>query len=293
MPRIPDEIIRSVFFVFREGAPEPCGSGFLVRRPDKRFFGSGHVYGVSNIHVTNADKAPGSVIRLNTTNGQSRLLRLTPDDWKFIQNADDVSATELTDALAAPDEFDCIGEHEFLTEDALEISRIGPGDDAFMVGLYVNQPAGVRNDPNARFGNISRLASDDLPVLQGHGLRQPSHVVDMRSRTGFSGSPVFAYRSQTPNLQRLRAGHDGTHISLERRRDAFVGLLGIHSGQFQEEIIADGKPGMRERLYIPSSMTIVVPARKITELLDLQTFESVRKERQVRWEKEGKHPAFK
>jgi hypothetical protein len=83
---------------------------------------------------------------------------------------------------------------------------VGPGDDAFMVGLYVDQPLGARNDPNARFGNVSRLASEGHPVEQGHGLKEPSDVVDMRSRTGFSGSPVFVYRREAEDLARLMDG---------------------------------------------------------------------------------------
>ena len=285
MPRIPVGVIQGVFFLFRNDDPTPRGSGFILRRPATRIFAKQHLYGVSNIHVANGDGA--SVIRLNTTNGSSRLLPLRPDDWKFIKNSDDVSAIDLTDLVLPTDEIGDIWEPDFLSQERLQVARVGPGEDAFMVGLYVNQPAGDRNNPNARFGNISRLATNDAPVLQGHGLEEPSHIVDMRSRTGFSGSPVFAYRVQLGDLERLRRGHEGLHFSVERGRDAFFGLLGVHSRQFPETIIAENPVRPDEQLRIPSSMTVVVPAWRISALLNIDTFDGARIERESQWEDQG------
>src|ERR1700730_10815269 len=53
----------------------------------------------------------------------------------------------------------------------------------------------------ARFGNISLLASDDAPIEQPNQQRRPSHIFDMRSRPGFSGSPVFVYRTPSGDLR--------------------------------------------------------------------------------------------
>jgi hypothetical protein len=53
----------------------------------------------------------------------------------------------------------------------------------------------------------------------------------MHSRTGYSGSPVFVYRTSNTNLDaifkdRVEAGSPG---------DIFIYLLGIHCGQFPED----------------------------------------------------------
>jgi hypothetical protein len=61
---------------------------------------------------------------------------------------------------------------------------------------------------------------------------------------------------------------NGIHHSLVKERDAFFGLLGIHSDQFPEEVIPSNESRPEIRLGISSGMTVVVPAWEITKLLD-------------------------
>jgi hypothetical protein len=71
----------------------------------------------------------------------------------------------------------------------------------------------------------------------------------------------------------------------------FIGLFGIHCGQYYDQVeVRVGAPKRRERqgdpihegdkLFIQSGMTIVVPVWRITELLNLEVFETVRQERE-------------
>jgi hypothetical protein len=78
-----------------------------------------------------------------------------------------------------------------------------------------------------------------------------------------------------------------------------LGLLGIHCCQFWEnvevrkvevrkETVAPERKGdpilEGDRLKIPSSMTIVMPAWRIVELLDSEPLEMARKEREKVWQ---------
>jgi len=96
-----------------------------------------------------------------------------------------------------------------------------------------------------------------------------SIVLDMHSRSGFSGSPVFVYR--TPGSGFAEAGQHFT--------GSMVYILGIHWGQFPEiwELLegtktsemASRKDLVTKSEYIEglSGMTCVVPSQAISDLL--------------------------
>ena len=77
--------------------------------------------------------------------------------------------------------------------------------------------------PSYRFGNISTVKA--LIRNKNNGYIGESFIVDMHSRTGFSGSSVWVYRTQSSSLG----------LGYEQGMDYhFVRLLGIHWGQFPE-----------------------------------------------------------
>ena len=144
------------------------------------------------------------------------------------------------------------------------------------------------NVPSGRFGNISLLASKDAPVQNDYGHRRPSHIGDMRSRTGYSGSPVFCYRNFGSDL---KAAIRQT-VQLDPR-DHFLKFLGVHCGQFPDTIefkkakaeaaepervgdpIAEG-----DKIKIQSALTIIVPAWEVSALLDHGVLQAARKQRE-------------
>ena len=171
-----------------------------------------------------------------------------------------------------------------------------------MLGLFTENSGGERNLPAMRFGNLSQVAR--MPVPHGNGAIHPAHVFDMHSRPGFSGSPVFVYRTPESDLffDYFEASVHGIPGVLSRsvkapkpsRHNRFVRLLGIHSGQFYEHMEATvvgeayGKAPIcdGDKIQLPSSMTVVVPAWDITELLDLPFFQEQREMRDKRRAKE-------
>jgi hypothetical protein len=121
-----------------------------------------------------------------------------------------------------------------------------------MLGRLVDEQDIGQNLPRARFGNLSAFADDRVPMEQGNGVKRPCHLGDMHSRTGFSGSPVIGYL-EIPGL-------DG-HIGYKNR------LFGVHSGQHSERIRVVSEGG-NKALDIPSSMTRIVPAWEILNLIE-------------------------
>jgi len=292
MPRIHPQLQDCVFFLYRRspktGAIEgPFGTGFFISRSPLAFPGLNHLYAVTNWHV--AIDSGASIMRVNCKNDTTRLLEYDPMDWHF-DRGDDLAIVDVHDDLRKTDNISYINERQFLAGDFWTRAGITIGEDTFMIGLFANHHGGNWNTPCARFGNISMLASKFAPVAMETGTKQPCHLVDTHSRGGFSGSPVFAYRTNGTDLTKL---NDLDQFGLPRPTNVLLGLLGIHCGQFWEDIqfrksmtsteAARAAIFEGDKLKVPSSMTIVMPAWRISTLLDTAPFDATRKQREAIW----------
>ena len=147
------------------------------------------------------------VVRLNTLDGGVDVVDLNPDQWDFLPGKYDVAVVELPiedkihKASAIPT-YMFSHKRPPLDDAAQSIWRnhIGVGDDVFMLGLFVDHDGVATNVPSARFGNVSMMPNESALIEQPTGYKGISYVVDMHSRTGFSGSPVFVYRTFGSNL---------------------------------------------------------------------------------------------
>lgn len=275
MPKLPPRILSSSFFLYPNSDDARAGkkfggTGFFVGIPSQadpeRMT---CIYGVTNWHV--ACREGCSVVRVNRKDGDPAIFDYGPEDWVFIPGDDDIAVIELPLNINEH-RFAYVSTDQFLTQAEVsqkKAGRVGVGDDVFMIGRFIDHDGVQRNNPSARFGNISMLPDGNIKRPNGSFL--PSFCVDMHSRTGYSGSPVFVYRTLGNNF----AVGD---IDLG---DRFLLLLGIHWGQFPEYWeIKDRKdvPNTfrREALvtegnYVEglSGMTCVAPAWKLMELLEI------------------------
>jgi len=269
MPKIPDEVTKTVVYLYRtredaEAGKPFGGSGFLLGMPS----GLADImsaYVVTNWHV--ALQGGASVVRVNKKNGGVDIFELSPDEWDFMPGGYDIAIAHLPlnehihDVVA-------LGIKILLQKDDLKRLEIGPGDEIFMMGRFVDHDGAATNVPAGRFGNISVMPQ---PIKQPTGSLEPSFILDVHSRTGYSGAPVFVYRNAALDLR---------FPDIRTRLDNwFLKLLGIHWGQFPErwDIENDTKDEIEgvslsnDAKYIKglSGMTMVVPSWAILELLDM------------------------
>ncbi len=291
MPKLPPNVIKCVFYLYRtpedaRAGTDPHGTGFLVSVPIGRLRGGAldsHLYAVANWHVvadeSDKDDPPCPVIRLNGKDGTPIVVPLTVADWLYISGGVDVAVAPLEvndkhDVLSIPVEM-------FLDADMVD-GLIGIGDDVFMMGLFIDHSGGPRNVPAARFGNISMVPSADAPVPQPNLGEGEAFVLDLHSRSGFSGSPAFVYRTFGSDM--TADVSDYFHIMNEPRLREPISLrvydptvfkfLGIHFAQFPEELEAhDGTP-----ISGLSGMTCAIPAWKILDVLNLPELVAMREE---------------
>jgi hypothetical protein len=139
------------------------------------------------------------VIRIRTAFGDI-VKDLDPAvDWLFVPGGHPHQGDDAAIAVIDLDDNQnvmSIPLHMFITQSMMARHQIGVGDDVFMMGLFADVAASMAHPAKARFGNISMMASSHIPIAQpNHTATKSSYVLDMHSRSGFSGSPVFFYRT--------------------------------------------------------------------------------------------------
>jgi hypothetical protein len=281
MPPIPSEFLDAVVFLYRSeedahAGADSGGSGFLTG-VSAGTVESRSLYVVTNRHV--AEKA--RAVRIQEPHGSRVEVRETPEDgWWHHPDGDDVSVFPL--GLSPEREFyyAAIPANSFM-HDVDGQSWLGPGEDVFILGRYIDRNGMQLDTPMARFGHI---AAPPVKVRNDkRGIDQLSFLVEVLSRSGYSGSPAIVFRLQ---LETPFGG--GVRLSIgapsDRPLQSQVGtagqplLLGINWGHVHEndpvfipgdETYGNEESEHPEKLYVKQNtgLAAVVPAWKISELL--------------------------
>lgn len=282
MPGIPKQFLNCVFYLYAsyedaKAGKRAGGTGFLIAMPADNNLGLGHHYGVTNWHVAVRDGF--SVIRFNTEDGYE-IIERDPSEWIFSPGKYDIAVTPLS--LRDPEQQTFFVSTQLMYNIEAD-NRFGPGDDVFMIGRFVDLEESKSNMPAVRFGNIS---TDPVPIEQPTGYKEGlSYCVDMHSRDGFSGSPVFVYRTPGSDFSWTVTGERGLEST-----NSYFALLGIHWGQFPEYWpVVPGKATEEEAAHIElapnshavkgvSGMTCVIPAVEIVNVLDCELLDEQRRQ---------------
>jgi hypothetical protein len=192
MPKIPSEFIESIVFVYpsehdaRAGAPSGA-TAFLVRVAIDRQANAFQVYAVTNNHVL-AEAGAEVVLRLNSLTGGTDLITTSVRDWSRHPDGDDVAVYPLQLAHGQF-QYTPIDDENLLRRD--RVDSLALGSDTFFIGRFVGQDGKHRNLPTARFGTIARMPDEPIPTP--YGIDQGAFLVEARSISGYSGSPVFTF----------------------------------------------------------------------------------------------------
>lgn len=272
MPTIPPPLLDCVVYLYRnkqlaENNGIPGGTGFLVGMPLPGLSNIWDIYAVTNHHV--AVGKGHSCIRVNKRLGGSDVFPFSSDQWEHIPGLDLAAIPMPYDPQKYKIEF--IPESFFMKPPLVLGVNLAVGEDVFMIGAFVDNHGKEFNTPAGRFGNISLMPSYmEIDAPLGGKYRGEYYCLDMRSRGGFSGSPVFYYRTIGGDLS--QAG--STNMRIE---PPAVGFIGAHAGQYPESLELKDGAGKETTLTGPSGMTMVIPAQKISDLLNLPKFVAQRK----------------
>ncbi len=264
MPRIPDQILESVFYLYpsfqaAEAGEHAGGCGFFILVPFERA-PQNHLYMVTNRHVIDRG---GLTARINVEANKS--IPFDTDDRAWIRHSDgDDLAILLVDF---PFTFTCKGfellkGNAAVTPDLIQEHDLGIGDEVYTIGRFVNHDGKQRNNPVVRFGNIAQMPVE--PIKQDNGHLQESYLVECRSVAGYSGAPVFvlippwAARPKNPNT--IRSQQFGPW---------FLGVNWGHLNEWKPVCDSSGRPISNHpmKVGLNSGMMGVVPAWKLLEML--------------------------
>jgi hypothetical protein len=267
MPRIPDQLLRSVVYLFPDQASAEAGTGsggtgFLVALEDAHF---SYLYVVSNIHVV---RSGGRTLRINTEDGEVETVTIAPSAWIDHADGDDVSIAPLDLEIPSDWAVTALPWKDFgPTPERMAELNVGVGDDVVMLGRFVGHSGRQRNQPLARFGNIAMM--DEERVRDGRGTLVDAYLVEMRSLPGFSGSPVFL--TIGPGSYRGVYGTDAEAKMMPFYEET-VGLLGIDTGHkpLVHPVVDEKGEAIEppQRVEQNSGIAIVAPYYAIADILE-------------------------
>jgi hypothetical protein len=302
VPRINEQIAQSIVYLFRskKEAKEGIaggGTGFLVWVDSTTGTNFGHLYAVTNKHVI---KENCSVVRINTDEGKTEIYNLTYYDWELHPNSD-VAIAYLGRVDSDNIRFKAIPTKHFITKEIIKAFDIGLGDDVYMVGRFIHHGGTTYNMPSVRSGIISTMPNKDELISLGEN-EYEAFLVEMRSISGFSGSPtIFDYPIQWFLLEVLtdnKFKNFNRKVNPEADKLSLTNwLLGIDAGNFPiyekvyEEIEEQGEKilcGTDYKAQNHSGFSVVIPAWKILDLLNIEKFVMERKKQDKKGQiKEG------
>jgi hypothetical protein len=216
LSRIDDRILGSVIYLYRtakeaEDGHELGGTGFLVSVPSETDPEYLYVYAVTNKHVVHEHgyapvvRTTGAARHENCIDnpdeamlgliGNREIIELASNQWTAHSSGDDIAIALLGTERRVPEIGEgytmrfhyTIPDHLLIDRKVIRAFDVGPGDDVYMCGRFTGHAGKFFNEPSARWGTISLLHSR---IELEEGNEQEVFLVEMRSLSGFSGSPV-------------------------------------------------------------------------------------------------------
>ena len=236
-------------------------------------------------------------LRANLIDGPVCETQLPEDKFKFhpnnAQEATDVaicpfSTTFVDDVTSKKIKLDIDSlmlntgdQRSFLPTEEFKQGAVGLGATIAIVGLFRSHFGENRNIPIVRVGNIS--AKPGEPVRTQNGAYVKAYLVEARSISGLSGSPVFGI----PDSAVMLAKGLQSRAYLQNYQGA--ALLGLVHGHFDvpnlnEDVVADTDGPERS---VHTGIGVVIPVDKIVETINHQDLVAMRQEFAARWHAQG------
>jgi hypothetical protein len=278
--RIPDEILNGVVFVGYRTSDEAvqgiewAGTAFAVSVPtaDSSLWVR---YLVTVKHI--ADKLVNRkwCIRYNTEGGTSEIVdgSTVLKVWKHPTEEASVDAAVIEWGHPERALMPYCPTTMFVTNPLIGHDGFGIGDEVFLVGLFRLHPGSAQNLPIVRTGNIVGMPSEPIPAVRIGEYFGPmeGYLIESRSLGGLSGSPVYVRESitQYETLTHRTTGEQRQSILQVFGHTYLLGMAHGHWNIYPDEHNRyDFKTTGPKEDSIALGISIVVPARKILEVLN-------------------------
>jgi hypothetical protein len=281
--RVPSEILRTVVFLGHKDPDEKTrffytDTGFMVSVPSAAPR-QNYTYLVTSKHGA-LKLGSEFIVRVNRKDGGAEDVP-TGGKFQWYCHPSDPFVDVALGPLNFPiNEYDysCVPRSMFWTrEDVERNDLIGLGDETFVAGLFPELEGKRRNSPIFHFGNLIGLPSEKIVIEIEDGKKGPAdaYLVEVRSIKGLSGSPVFLSKPLMIDLSGIVNYDHYVHPTgeVEDTPPIFYAtgpfcFLGLMHGHWKYPLgdLAKFFPAIEDGLH--SGVAVVVPARKIAEVLD-------------------------
>jgi hypothetical protein len=261
MPALHPGLLQTAFYVYpsrddAESSTEFGGSGFFFCVPCEGIGNLGFLYAVTCSHVL-YDTKPNPVIRINTSDGKYAIIETRYEDWTRHPKGDDVAILNLGLGENHKYSFGFFGRANLITDELVNEKGVFVGDEIIMIGRFRVHTGKKKNLPVAMFGYISMMPEE--PIYNNKTkLMQESYLVEMRSISGFSGSPVLLWIPPLSPRPYSNFVDPNSHTR----------LLGVCWGYINVAERARDISDQEYELKLNSSMAAVVPFQKVMDLID-------------------------
>ena len=278
--RVPDSLIKCVGFVSPFGDEMTYGgTAFIVAiRMDAT-----HVYAhlITAKHVADALEPGETVVAMNARDGAPLFLRKGDQPWFFHPTEPDfVDVAVIPFGSARFSEYDIssIPEDAFVNDARIAEFGIGIGDEIVIIGLFTKFFGSTHLIPIVRTGNLAMMPKDRVPVKNFGEME--AYLAEGRSIGGLSGSPVFV--RNTVNIPAQTAKGKLGHIS----GLGPLHFLGLMHGHWD---LPASFSAAQQAEAVNMGVSIIVPAKKILEVLYHPELVAMRKEH-LEQEKKDNYP---
>jgi hypothetical protein len=279
--RIPERHLDCVIYLYKSAidatrGSDAGGSGFLVSVPSEGIEGNSFLYAVTNAHVI---QKGFPVVRLNTTDGASEHILPKQRDW-LLSKEDDL-AVRLVD-VTQKYKVASIPFSNFVLDDKAPVKfrdieppmePFAPGDEVMMLGRFIAYDRIQQNKPVVRFGRIALMPAVEIEkdncdnADRSNGGKQLSYLIECKSISGFSGSPVLVYRRNPFYPHKGPRTSDG---SIAEYQNWLLGVDWCHL-TVREQVYDSTSKGellrTNQQTLANSGIAGVVPASRLRDLL--------------------------
>ncbi|MGD0138428.1 MAG: hypothetical protein ABSD28_06085 [Tepidisphaeraceae bacterium] len=247
-------------------------------------------YVVTAKHVINAIRKRSFnqkvILRINCVGQTTMDIESPCDEWITHPKDENVDVAVLSIEYPERGHVLCLGRGNIDEKEHGE--RFGIGDNVFIVGLFTEHSGSKRNLPILRTGNIA--AKPEEPVKTCFGLAE-AYLIEARSIGGLSGSPVFVQLGDLRQDYELKkalqeSGEPPPEFSgINPPRFFLLGMIHGHYDTKPSDVFPDIDEDVTttESAAIRTGIALVVPSKKILEVLDHPRFIEDRKRRAQQW----------
>ena len=230
-----------------------------------------HLYLVTAKHVAEKLEDCPFVIGFNSKDGKKAVMDADDVRWYYHPTepkAVDAAVTPFGTAQYESLDLELIAEHQFATPDVIKESCIGIGDEIVAIGLFTRFSGAHQHFPIVRTGNLAMLPAERIPVKGFDPME--AYLVEGRSIGGLSGSPVWV--RQTVNFG--MKDDKGKFFPFSGLGHGY--FLGLLHGHWEVPATFENTEGAEA---VNMGVSIVVPARKILEVINHPELVAMRKKR--------------